>query len=106
MRRSLSGPCAITLQPSTTSLLAATLGTLMRDQDWDTFGVWVHYPWSGRLVRLLPEDAFVEVRTNRNREKITREETAALRTKTVGIVGLSVGRPRPLRWPWSVDAVP
>ena len=73
------------------SLLASTLGTLMQDQDWDTFGVWVHYPWSGRLVRLLPEDAFVEVRTNRNREKITREETAALRTKTVGIVGLSVG---------------
>jgi len=73
------------------SLLASTLGTLMQDKDWDTFGVWVHYPWSGRLVRLLPEDAFVEVRTNRNREKITREETAALRTKTVGIVGLSVG---------------
>ena len=26
------------------SLLAATLGTLMRDQDWDTFGVSVRYP--------------------------------------------------------------
>lgn len=73
------------------SLMASTLGTLMKDEDWDTFGVWVHYPWSGRLVRLLPEDTFIEVRTNRNREKITREETAALRNKTVGIVGLSVG---------------
>ena len=24
------------------SLLASTLGTLMQDHDWDTFGVWVH----------------------------------------------------------------
>lgn len=74
------------------SMLAATLGRLMEGRDWKTFGVWVHYPWSGRLVQVLPEDAFVEVRTNRNRDKITREETAKLKTKTVGIAGLSVGQ--------------
>ena len=73
------------------SLLASTLAELMMGHDWNQFGVWVHYPWTGRLVRLLPEDAFVEVRTNRNREKITKEETATLSGKTVGIVGLSVG---------------
>ena len=74
------------------SLLASTLGALMEGRDWATFGVWVHYPWSGKLVHLLPEDAFIEVRTNRNRDKITREETAALKGKTVGIAGLSVGQ--------------
>ena len=74
------------------SLLATTLGTLMADRDWDSFGTWAFYPWSGRLVHVLPEDAFIEVRTNRNRDKITKEETATLRTKTVGIAGLSVGQ--------------
>lgn len=74
------------------SLLAQTLGSLMADEDWDSFGVWVFYSWSGRLVRTLPEHAFVEVRTNRNRDKITREETAQLATKTIGIAGLSVGQ--------------
>lgn len=74
------------------SLLASTLGTLMADRDWDTFGVWAFYPWSGRLIHVLPEDAFIEVRTNRNRDKITREETEMLRGKTVGIAGLSVGQ--------------
>ena len=43
-------------------------------------------------MHVLPEDAFIEVRTNRNRDKITREETAALKGKTVGIAGLSVGQ--------------
>ena len=74
------------------TLMAATLTTLMEGKDWEEFGVWVHYPWSNRLVRLLPEDAFVEVRTNRNRNKITDKETASLSQKTAGIVGLSVGQ--------------
>jgi len=74
------------------TLLASTLATLMEGRDWDTFGVWVHYPWSGRLVHVLPEEAFVAVRTNRNRDKITEEETRRLRDTTVGIVGLSVGQ--------------
>jgi molybdopterin/thiamine biosynthesis adenylyltransferase len=54
-------------------------------------GVWVFYPWSGRLVHLLDEAEFVEVRTNRNQLKITKEEQSLLRTKRIGIVGLSVG---------------
>ena len=70
------------------SLLASTLGTLMAGKDWESFGIWAFYPWSGRLIHVLPEDAFIEVRTNRNRDKITREETSTLQSKTVGIVGL------------------
>jgi hypothetical protein len=56
------------------------------------YGVWAYYSWNQRLVHLLDEEEFVEVRTNRNRYKITREEQARLKTKKIGIVGLSVGQ--------------
>ena len=56
------------------------------------YGVWVYYPWSRRLVHLLDEDEFIEVRTNRNQYKITRQERDTLATKKIGIIGLSVGQ--------------
>lgn len=58
----------------------------------DEYGVWVYFPWSGKMVHLLDEAEFVAVRTNRNRYKITAEEQDILQNKTVGIVGLSVGQ--------------
>jgi molybdopterin/thiamine biosynthesis adenylyltransferase len=58
----------------------------------DEYGVWVYYPWSRRLVHLLDEDEFIEVRTNRNQYKITRAERSTLSTKKIGIIGLSVGQ--------------
>ncbi|MDR3693630.1 Rv1355c family protein [Mucilaginibacter sp.] len=61
-------------------------------KDIKEYGVWVYYPWNQRLVHLLDEEEFIEVRTNRNRNKITREEQEKLRTKKIGIVGLSVGQ--------------
>jgi hypothetical protein len=30
------------------------------------YGVWAYYAWSNRLVHLLDEAEFVELRTNRN----------------------------------------
>ena len=56
------------------------------------YGNWVYYPWSNRIVHILPPDLFNEVQTNRNRDKITREEQALLATKKIGVIGLSVGR--------------
>ena len=56
------------------------------------YGVWVHYPWLNKVVHLLDEAEFVEVRTNRNQYKITPEEEDVLATKTIGIIGLSVGK--------------
>jgi len=56
------------------------------------YGVWVYYPWNNHLIHLLDEEEFIEVRTNRNRNKITNEEQQLLRTKKIGIVGLSVGQ--------------
>ena len=58
----------------------------------EEYGVWVYYPWSNRLVHLLDESEFALVRTDRNRNKITREEQALLATKKVGVIGLSVGQ--------------
>lgn len=56
------------------------------------YGVWVYYPWSSKLVHLLDEAEFARVRTDRNRNKITREEQLLLSTKKVGVIGLSVGQ--------------
>lgn len=60
--------------------------------DISAYGVWVYYPWSRRLVHLLDEEEFIEVRTNRNQYKITRQERDLLATKKIGIIGLSVGQ--------------
>lgn len=62
-------------------------GTLATDH-----GVWVFYPWSGRLVHLLDEAEFALVRTDRNRNKVTSDEQSVLYTKRIGVIGLSVGQ--------------
>jgi hypothetical protein len=56
-----------------------------------TYGNWIYYPWHRAVVHLLPKNVFFAVRTNRNREKITTEEQIKLRTKRIGVAGLSVG---------------
>lgn len=58
----------------------------------EEYGLWFYYPWSLRLVHLLGESEFVELRTNRNRYKITPEEQVKLASKRIGVVGLSVGQ--------------
>lgn len=55
------------------------------------YGNWAYLPWEQKIVHLLDQDAFFEVITNRNQEKITREEQQELRKKRVGVIGLSVG---------------
>jgi hypothetical protein len=47
------------------------------------FGLWIYYPWSKRLVHSLDENEFVELRTSRNKYKITEEEQQTLLTKKV-----------------------
>lgn len=56
------------------------------------YGVWVYYPWNNNLVHILDEEEFIKVRTNRNCLKITPEEQNTLKTKKIGIIGLSVGQ--------------
>lgn len=56
------------------------------------YGVWALFPWSRRLVHLVNEAEFIELRTNRNLYKISHAEQAALRGKRIGIVGASAGQ--------------
>ena len=56
------------------------------------YGVWVYYPWSRRMVHILDENEFVEMRTSRNKYKITENEQNILSKKRVGVIGLSVGQ--------------
>ncbi len=68
------------------------LGQYMDGRSLETVGVWVYYPWLNRVVHLLEEKEFVEVRTNRNHYKITPQEEQELFEKKIGIIGLSVGK--------------
>jgi len=72
-------------------LLEAEVAKHLDGKSMDEYGAWVFYPWSGELVHLLPEEEYLEVRLNRNLNKITAAERARLRDFTIGIVGLSVG---------------
>lgn len=51
----------------------------------------VYLPWRNALTRILVPDLFHKVRLDRNRYKLTLSEMEALREKTVGVIGLSVG---------------
>jgi molybdopterin/thiamine biosynthesis adenylyltransferase len=53
---------------------------------------WVFYPWSRRLVHVLPEPLHRELRFDRNRYAITPEEQRRLGSLTIAVAGLSVGR--------------
>lgn len=86
----------IKLQQPHRQLSASELNELVDiffiENDKDTYGNWVYYPWKFALVHLLPEAEFVRVRTVRNNYKITPSEQEELATKKIGIVGLSVGQ--------------
>lgn len=53
--------------------------------------VWIHYTWTNKIFRCVPEDMYFRLRTARNRNVITEEEQLKYRNITVGIAGLSVG---------------
>lgn len=72
--------------------LSAKVSQFFIDNERNTFGNWVYFPWKKVLVRLLPEEDFVRVRTARNNYKITPQEQQELRKKKIGIIGLSVGQ--------------
>ena len=73
-------------------IMSGHIQSLLNNQPIEKYGVWAYYSWSKRLVHLLPKEAFIELRTNRNKLKITAEEQNLLATKKVGIIGLSVGQ--------------
>jgi tRNA threonylcarbamoyladenosine dehydratase len=56
-----------------------------------SYGNWVYLPWEAKIVHLLDRDDYFDVITNRNQDKITRDEQLTLRKKRIGVIGLSVG---------------
>jgi tRNA A37 threonylcarbamoyladenosine dehydratase/nitroreductase len=75
----------------TTDELTAWTGDLLGGRSPTEYGRWVYYPWSNRLVHVLPPVEFRTLRSDRNRYKITGDEQERLRSVRVGIAGLSVG---------------
>ncbi len=71
---------------------AAEIKIYLNGRDEYFVGSWCYYHWNKNLVHILPEEDFIEVRTNRNKLKITEQEQSTLRQKTIGIIGLSVGQ--------------
>ncbi len=71
--------------------LAMRAAVESREGGTDVLGLWVWFGWMRTLVHLLPPNAYFAVITNRNHDKITEEEQALLRTKRIGVMGLSVG---------------
>jgi nitroreductase len=76
----------------TEDLLQEYISKHLDGKDLISYGSWVFYPWNQRLVHLLGAAEYALVRTDRNRNKITREEQAVLAQKKVGVIGLSVGQ--------------
>ena len=54
-------------------------------------GDWIFYSWKNCMVHILSEDEYFELRTNRNRNLITKEEQQKLRNTTIAFAGLSIG---------------
>ncbi|MFD3507702.1 ThiF family adenylyltransferase [Nocardia sp. NPDC058666] len=75
----------------TTGSLAAMRERICGGMPLWRWGTWVFYPWSGRLVHVLPRNDFQQLRTDRNCNKIDRAQQADLRERRIGVVGLSVG---------------
>ncbi|WP_460365015.1 ThiF family adenylyltransferase [Actinocorallia lasiicapitis] len=72
-------------------LVAAAVARQLDGVPVERYGTWAWYPWSGRLVHVLPCEELRLVRTDRNRGKIDRVAQRRLLGKRIGIVGLSVG---------------
>lgn len=78
-------------KPYTDQEVEAEIAKLLAGRTQQEYGRWAFFPWSRRLVHLLPPDQFIELRSDRNRNKITAEEQARLRKVKIALAGLSVG---------------
>ena len=83
----------------TSEELQAAIDHHIAHQPYIEYGCWIYYPWSHRLVHALAEDEFRELRTSRNRNKITEEEQHTLLNKlwhTKNCAPVTVWHPCPL----------
>ena len=52
---------------------------------------WAYFPWRRAMVRVLAPRGYARLRLDRNRNKLTKDEQARLRTLRVGVVGMGAG---------------
>ncbi len=52
---------------------------------------WAYFPWRRAMVRVLAPRPYARLRLDRNRNKLTKDEQARLRTLRIGVVGMSAG---------------
>ncbi len=57
----------------------------------DCLGAWALFPWDQRVVHVLDAEDYFDVITNRNQDKLRRDEQLALKSRCIGVIGLSVG---------------
>lgn len=76
------------LSPSDTDAL---YNNWIENRSSDIEGTWVYYPWLNKMIHILDKEEFIELRTSRNKFKITPSEQTSLFSKKIGIIGLSVG---------------
>jgi len=62
-----------------------------KSHDREDFGNWFYFPWLNTLVRYLPEDLHLELRTGRNKLLISQEEQKHFYESTIVFCGMSVG---------------
>jgi len=72
--------------------LKKAINAHLNDAQLHEYGVWAFYPWKNRIVHLLGKEEFLEVITNRNKQKITEPEQKILLKKKIGVIGMSVGQ--------------
>lgn len=72
------------------SIQEVLLNKYQEKQPWE-LGVWVYYPWNGKLVHVLEEELLWKLKTIRNSHLIDDKEQERYRNFTVGCAGLSVG---------------
>lgn len=63
----------------------------IKENSGDEKGNWVYYPWSGEFVHCVSEADHFALRTNRNKNLITKEEQDLLYSKSILVTGMSVG---------------
>ncbi len=78
--------------PPQSPAFQSELNDFLAEHRLPNIGNWIFYPWLNTAVRILPKAEFRHVRYSRNKNKIKESEQNELFTKTVGIIGLSVGQ--------------
>ncbi len=70
---------------------SAKLISFIEDKNTATSGDWIFLPWSGILVHAVNEADYFALRTNRNKNLISRREQRKLYHSKVLVAGMSVG---------------